>query len=508
MTIADARTVSAALSNLPPAEAFARGVALLKADEPEALLPQARRLHARYPADARLAQLLGLAARATGDGPLAYRAFTAAARLAPSDALIAHAHARATLEAGYPASALFEKAQALAPSDGSVLQGLAAALTAEGRAHDALSMLTRLLTANPQWLDGHRSYARIAAQYGQDPAASLRAALAAQPGSAALQQALIAILLEARALDAVPRAIGQAEQALGTQPWLTRLAAHAASEGGDLARADALFAAAPAPTDAGDAALLARHHLRAARPEAAIVCTDTWLSQAGAAIVWPYRALAWRLTGDPRSHWLEGDEGLVGIYDLAPAIPDLAALLHELRALHHATSPPIDQSVRGGTQTDGNLLLRDTPAIQALRAAVLTAAERHIAALPQSSAGHPTLLPRRDPLRIAGAWSGRLTGAGYHTDHVHSEGWFSSALYLALPEVADAGSDAHAGWLQLGTSRELTPALAPTRLVEPKPLRLVLFPSIMWHGTLPFVAGERLTVAFDIARPRQDERAR
>jgi hypothetical protein len=48
------------------------------------------------------------------------------------------------------------------------------------------------------------------------------------------------------------------------------------------------------------------------------------------------------------------------------------------------------------------------------------------------------------------------------------------------------------------------PGLAPYRLVEPKPGRLVLFPSTMWHGTRPFPAGERLTIAFDIARPRQD----
>ena len=40
-------------------------------------------------------------------------------------------------------------------------------------------------------------------------------------------------------------------------------------------------------------------------------------------------------------------------------------------------------------------------------------------------------------------------------------------------------------------------------MIEPKPGRLVLFPSTMWHGTEPFAAGERLTVAFDVARPPQ-----
>ncbi|HEV2043240.1 MAG TPA: putative 2OG-Fe(II) oxygenase [Sphingomicrobium sp.] len=37
------------------------------------------------------------------------------------------------------------------------------------------------------------------------------------------------------------------------------------------------------------------------------------------------------------------------------------------------------------------------------------------------------------------------------------------------------------------------------RVVEPRPGRLVLFPSYLWHGTIPFAAGagDRLTAAFD-----------
>ena len=48
---------------------------------------------------------------------------------------------------------------------------------------------------------------------------------------------------------------------------------------------------------------------------------------------------------------------------------------------------------------------------------------------------------------------------------------------------------------------ELRLPLEPFRTIEPKPGRLALFPSTMWHGTYPFDAGERLTVAFDVATP-------
>jgi hypothetical protein len=63
------------------------------------------------------------------------------------------------------------------------------------------------------------------------------------------------------------------------------------------------------------------------------------------------------------------------------------------------------------------------------------------------------------------------------------------------------GGPVHSGWLSLGEATELGLDLPPVRLIEPKPGRLVLFPSTMWHGTRPFTEGERLTVAFDVARP-------
>lgn len=178
-----------------------------------------------------------------------------------------------------------------------------------------------------------------------------------------------------------------------------------------------------------------------------------------------------------------------------------------LRSIHRGTGRPLDQSVRGGTQTDGNLLARAEPEIRSLRAALMSAVEDHVARLPSPVAGHPTLLGTRAPLRVAGSWSVRLDGQGFHVDHVHQQGWLSSALYVALPE-GPAGIDRtggnHEGWLALGENRALLPEVEGFRLIEPKAGRLVIFPSTMWHGTRLFGAGERLTVAFDIAPPIQE----
>jgi hypothetical protein len=149
------------------------------------------------------------------------------------------------------------------------------------------------------------------------------------------------------------------------------------------------------------------------------------------------------------------------------------------------------------------LFSRIEPEIRALRAAIVAVVERYVAQLPPPVAGHPLLSQRRDRrVRFAGSWSVRLKGKGFHASHVHPQGWISSALYVALPDL-DRDADPHAGWLQLGDpGPELRLDLGPTTRVEPKLGRLVLFPSWMWHGTVPFPAGERLTVAFDVAIPR------
>jgi hypothetical protein len=215
--------------------------------------------------------------------------------------------------------------------------------------------------------------------------------------------------------------------------------------------------------------------------------------------IWPYLSIAWRLLGDPRWEWLEGDPRFIGVYDISAALPPLDALAETLRALHRTIHQPLAQSLRGGTQTEGHLFQRLGPEIRMLRQAVVAAVEEHVAQLPPPQPGHPLLVQRRSPIGFAGSWSVRLTGGGRHVEHVHPAGWLSSALYIALPGDAERGHG-EAGWLSLGQVSNLGVDLPPIRMVEPKPGRLVLFPSTMWHGTRPFDAGERLSVAFDVKR--------
>ena len=132
----------------------------------------------------------------------------------------------------------------------------------------------------------------------------------------------------------------------------------------------------------------------------------------------------------------------------------------------------------------------------------------YVERLPAPVPDHPLLgVDRSDILRgrvhFSGSWSVRLKPQGYNVSHTHPVGVISSALYVSLPEPAEMG-EPPAGWIQFGTPPpELNLALEPYKRVEPKTGRLVLFPSTMWHSTVPFEDGERLVVAFDVRAPRE-----
>lgn len=451
-------------------------------------------------------QALGLALRGLQDSEAAYMAFVRAAAQRPNDALLAHSKARTALEAGFPAVALFEQAHRLAPAHAPVLLGRAAARLAQGQAEQACAELAAVLEANPGWIEGHVTWAKVAAsgKLTEDPWTTLHEALARFPRDPSLWRALIRVAIDAgdhaRALDFVR----QAQAVLDASPELSRIEAFCLGEQGDPLAAIQLLDGLPAATSVTELVTELRNLIRLERFDEALAKATRRFSEVDERALWPYRALLWRMTADPRWQWLEGDPAMISVHDLAGEIGDMPALVNRMRALHGGTGQPLDQSVRGGSQTDGNLLARAEPEIRQLRAVLLDAVRDHVANLPAPKAGHPTLLDCRNPVRVAGAWSIRLADRGYHVDHVHLSGWISSCLYLALPEGAGGigRGGSREGWLTLGANRALLPELEPFREVEPVVGRLVLFPSLTWHGTRPFAKGERMTVAFDIAQPR------
>jgi hypothetical protein len=100
---------------------------------------------------------------------------------------------------------------------------------------------------------------------------------------------------------------------------------------------------------------------------------------------------------------------------------------------------------------------------------------------------------------MQGCWSVRLVQGGSHVNHIHPEGWISSAFYVVVPPSVRPESNSQGGWITFGAPYFPIEGLSPERSVCPKPGRLVLFPSYMWHGVNPFPdEAERISVAFDL----------
>ena len=454
-------------------------------------------------ADPLLWQWAGLLNRALDHHAAAFECFAAAARLAPKDARIAQGHAQIALEAGLEAVTLFERARHLAPGNAEILMGLTAARMAAGQPQLAVSELEAVLEAAPLWIEGHLQLAQLRSILGQTKlTASLDQAISRLPREASLWLALCDLHLRREAYQDLLEATGRAANAGVADGDVDFYRAIAAGELGDR-QADERLSDGAISANPALAIWRIRHLFRQGKVTEALPLIDRELRSERSHAVWPYAAAAWRLTGDPRGGWLEDRPGLVTVTDITAAVAPMDPLVDRLRALHERSGQYMDQSVRGGTQTDGPLFSRIDPEIQKLRAAVVAAVERYLAQLPPPDPNHPLLAPARDRrIRFSGSWSVRLGAGGSHANHVHPKGWISSALYISLPG-RQAGEPDDAGWLILGEPQaELGVDLPPHTKIEPKIGQLVLFPSWMWHGTRPFAGGERLTVAFDIAPPR------
>ena len=417
----------------------------------------------------------------------------------PRDARLAFANAQFAFEAWRPAAALFARAKALNFDHPDLIRNHALALAAEGAPGEAQTMLEQALAAQPLWLDGHRALAALRVTHACEPFdASYAAAVQTEPGHPGLRMAWFQQHAIMKRWGDARRILADAQAVIGANRQLDMAALYLDSEGDAADDLAARFAVFDDVRDPGLDLCQVRWLLRQGEAARADAIAGRHGDGPAARMFLPYRALCWRLTGDKRALWLDGDPLHIAVVDLAFADGELDELATVLGGLHRMKAPYPEQSVRGGTQTDRQLFFHPHPAIQQLRAKVTDAIADWRAQLPTHADGHPLLGPPRDkPIRFAGSWSVRLAGAGHHAPHTHTHGWISSAFYVALPDL-----DEPQGWLALGTPPpELGLALSPYRTVEPRPGRLVLFPSTMWHATIPFDAGTRLTVAFDVAVP-------
>jgi tetratricopeptide (TPR) repeat protein len=379
------------------------------------------------------------------------------------------------------------------------------ALIGLGRLDEAEASIGEAIRRRPAFADAHAELAQLIWIRTEDldqAKAGLDAALVEAPLDPPLSLARAKLLEYAQDAGAAYASLGPVLEARpGDLQLQVAAALLALREDGAMAMFHALKAEAIDPASGQAAAALCQANLAIGRPYVAAsiaerLCAEWPLDQHPVTLA----ATAWRLLGDPRYFELYDYERLVRAYPIeapkgwatpAAYVADLAnALSPSLGLKGH----PIGQSLRHGVQSNQSLERSENPVIRALFSAVDGPIRSYIDGL----RGRDDVLGRRaqDDYRFSGAWSVRLRPGGSHVNHIHPMGWISSAFHVVVPPAVD---ESRQGWLKFGEpDLPTTPKLEADHFVKPVPGTLVLFPSYMWHGTVPF-GGEasRLTAAFD-----------
>lgn len=107
-------------------------------------------------------------------------------------------------------------------------------------------------------------------------------------------------------------------------------------------------------------------------------------------------------------------------------------------------------------------------------------------------------------LEFTSSWYVRLRSGGFVDRHIHEVGWISGAVYLVLPQNK---TDPLEGCFEYGLHGDNYPQKHddfPVGIASPSVGDIVLFPSSLFHRTIPFNSNEeRICIAFDL-KPEGD----
>lgn len=436
--------------------------------------------------------------------------FRHAIRLRPDYAIARHNYAALLCKQGHAEEALqeLEEARRLGVGGAGFLYNKGSALMMLSRFDEADDALCEALELAPEDVATHELLGKLRFMRGEDDFTRSLEGID-KPNLALLRGDLL-------------RRAGRIEDALGLMrdlherypdsPSLATSLAVLLQEHGQLEEAlvHARRAAEALPNDVAAVENLVAILLQLGRPDDTTEYVARFRHQQPLDQRWlTYEATAARLKGDARYEELFDYERFVRGFDLEPPAgygsieafhEELVPLLYER---HGFETHPLDQSLRFGSQTPRSLLSDPSAVIAALIESLKKAIEAYREAIGYDP-GHPFLERNQGSSRIVGCWSVKLRSGGFHVNHIHPEGWLSSAYYVEVPKTVATSTD-KSGWIKFGEPRMPTTGAAPAHYEQPRAGRLVLFPSYMWHGTVPFDAKEpRMTVAFDVITTRSE----
>ena len=186
------------------------------------------------------------------------------------------------------------------------------------------------------------------------------------------------------------------------------------------------------------------------------------------------------------------------IISLENRVPDIDCFMNEVikeSMARHMVWEPTGISTRSGFQTKDDLFVNPGSAIEKLGQIIVSEIKTYFSERINFDNLFVGSWPRG--LEIKG-WFVRLLKSGFQSSHIHPDGWLSGVVYLAVPNSVIEGE----GAIEFDTNGSFEPAFdgCYNRLRHvPKKGELILFPSSLFHKTIPItVDQERLSIAFDL----------
>ena len=171
-------------------------------------------------------------------------------------------------------------------------------------------------------------------------------------------------------------------------------------------------------------------------------------------------------------------------------------LIEDLKNVRSKWQPP-NQSANRGFQTVGNLFRYSNSNILTLKEIILNEIDLYYKKFQNEDCAFIKKWPTEK--NIIG-WHILLKAQGYHNFHIHHSGWLSGVIYLKIVPSLEKNEGAISFSV---AGPNISNSDMPKIIHNPAVGDIVLFPSSLYHRTIPFSTDtDRIVVSFDLS-PRE-----
>ena len=159
------------------------------------------------------------------------------------------------------------------------------------------------------------------------------------------------------------------------------------------------------------------------------------------------------------------------------------------------SDPKSQPLLSNGKQSSGNIFLNQREDIQLLKKILENKVKNYLKEFSTSNEGFIINWPKN--YKIYG-WLVSISSGGKLSAHIHKEGWLSGSLYFKMPSKKTK-NEGNIVFSLDGANYPTDGKKFDKKSVDVNKGDLVLFPSSLFHHTIPFKSNEeRVTFAFDI----------